>query len=167
MTEDPTYLYNPPVAATHPPWYLVSEPESAGARRFPFSDRLEVGRLRDGHEDQSGVLMVKDQTVSRQHCVLTRPTEDRCYVRDTSRNGTWLDGRRLVPNIEVEVRPGQVISLGKAHRFVLEGDSREPTTDDAGDDIGTMSITAMSMTTVLVGDIHDYTGYVQKAPSEQ
>jgi hypothetical protein len=28
-------------------------------------------------------------------------------VRDVSRNGTRLDGHRLVPNVEVEIRPGQ------------------------------------------------------------
>lgn len=167
MTDDPTYIYNPKATATKNPWFLVSGSGGAGERRFPFFDRVEIGRFRESRRSQDGILMIKDETVSRSHCILTRTTENRCFIRDTSRNGTWLDGRRLMPNIEVEVQLGHVVGLGKNHRFVLEGESSTALEEESSDGFGTMSIAALSMTTVLVGDIRDFTVYVQKTASEE
>ena len=44
-----------------------------------------------------GLLLVRDPIVSFRHCVVSQTPEGHCFVRDVSRNGTRLDGRRLVP----------------------------------------------------------------------
>jgi hypothetical protein len=41
------------------------------------------------------MLLVGDSTVSFRHCVLTQHPTGRCTVRDVSRNGIRVDGRRL------------------------------------------------------------------------
>jgi class 3 adenylate cyclase len=112
-----------------------------------------------------GVLLIKDQTVSSNHCTITQEPDGRCFVRDTSRNGTRLDGRRLSPNLKTEVKVGQVLSVGRDGDFRLEGES--PVTADVSPQstTGTMGLANPTTVTVLVGDIRDYTVLVQQQTS--
>jgi len=90
---------------------LTAHWKTPSERRFVFHDTLEIGRLDPGRPGVPGQLLVEDPTVSSRHCVLTQHPNGRCTVRDLSRNGTKLDGRRLVPNVETEVRAGQAIEV--------------------------------------------------------
>src|SRR5512142_2406290 len=81
---------------------LVAYAGTPDEMRFGFSDQLEIGRD-DGRPDATGALLIQDPAVSRRHCVLSRRPDGRCVIRDVSRNGTRVDGRRLVPNVEVEL----------------------------------------------------------------
>ena len=80
-------------------------------RRFAFCDQVQIGRDDEGCALVPGVLLVADPAISRRHCIVRQSPDGRCFVRDVSRNGTRLDGRRMVPNLEVEIRPGQVVRL--------------------------------------------------------
>jgi adenylate cyclase len=131
----------------------------------PFYDRLEIGRDDGGGAERPGVLLVADGTVSRSHCMLTRSLEGRWFVRDTSRNGTRLDGRRLVPNVEVELRPGQTLSLGEHAEFVVIFDRAGGMSAEV--EGGTLPVPSRAVVTVLVGDIRDYTVLVRRAPSPE
>jgi class 3 adenylate cyclase len=104
--------------------------------------------------------------VSSRHCVVTQTPEGLCLVRDVSRNGTRVDGRRLVPNVESELRIGQSLDLGPGLHFVLEGEAAAvATTPPAGGRGGTEVAPQLTLATVLMGDIRDYTLMVRKAPS--
>jgi class 3 adenylate cyclase len=154
--------YSTPAATSHPPKKLVSEGDVDAS--FVFYDRIEIGRHREGAE-ASGVLLIKDQTVSSRHCIITQEPDGRCYVRDTSRNGTRLDGRRLSPNLKTEVKVGQVLSVGMEQNLRLEGE--HPTQPEAVQtgSIGTLGVSQPTSVTVVVADIRDYTVLVQRAPS--
>ena len=39
--------------------------------------------------------------------------DGRCFIRDMSRNGTRVDGRRLSPNLTTEFELGQVLQVGR------------------------------------------------------
>lgn len=108
MTEDePRRLcrYRPPERAESPDAVCLMMAGKAGAaERYPFVDRLEIGRDGEFMDDRPGRLLIADPTVSHRHCILMRQPDGRCFVRDVSRNGTRLDGHRLVPNVEVERR---------------------------------------------------------------
>jgi class 3 adenylate cyclase len=142
---------------------------TATDQRFVFDDRLEIGREIDGTARRPGLLLIADPSVSRRHCVLTRTADGRLFVRDLSTNGVWVDGRRLVPNLEVEIRPGQVLGLGSGHRLRLEVEGCESVDEtpaaDAADpiDLSTIKNAAYSQVTVLVGDIRRYTRIVTAA----
>jgi len=165
MTTPPLISYEPPPARDEDPLYLVANPGTAEESKYPFFDRVEIGRYHDNRKGEPGVLLIQDTTVSRRHCIINRAPDGRCFVRELSRNGTWVDGRRLVPNIEAEIRIGQVVTVA-GRRFVLVGELREaPDDSEFEDDSMTINTSGQTMVTVLVGDIRDYTGMVRKADS--
>jgi pSer/pThr/pTyr-binding forkhead associated (FHA) protein len=157
--------YTPPPALDMPAKHLVVDAGGPHERRYTFFDRIEIRRQQP--DPQPGVVLVDDSTVSSQHCVITQAPDGHCFVRDLSRNGTRLDGRRLVPNIEVEMTVGQVLSVGQQTQFRLEGEAagggssgsrllQEPYA-------GTTDQVESRTVTVLVGDIRDYTGVGEPA----
>jgi hypothetical protein len=78
--------------------------------------------VREAHcflEAGEGLLLVSDPQVSRRHCIIERSSDGRLYVRDVSRNGTRVAGRRIVPNVETEICPGQTLSIG-SHSFEFD-----------------------------------------------
>lgn len=147
------------------PAFLVSSRGGPHERWYALSERLVIGRD-DGRPDATpGWVLVADPTVSRSHCVITRGADGRCFVRDTSRNGTRVDGRRLVPNVEVELYPGQTISVGDRQDFVVvfqQSTEAIPVPEGA-----TLATPSRSVVTVLVGDIRDYTVLVRRSPSPE
>jgi pSer/pThr/pTyr-binding forkhead associated (FHA) protein len=112
-------FYKTPPRTDRPPRTLVAGGGTAGEERYTFSDKIEIGRYREGQDVPPGVLLLCDPTVSSRHCAISQSLDGRCFARDTSLNGTWVDGRRAVPNLEVEVPPGQAIRVGDGHEFVI------------------------------------------------
>jgi len=162
----PSMRYREPKApADSPALALIVGHGTADERRFVFYDQIEIGRD-DGRPEAPGVVLVADPTISRRHCVVVHRTDGRCYVRDVSRNGTRLDGRRLVPNIEAELRPGQAVSVSSDLDFVLEGGLPLAEGPDEPSATGTIAMPASAFATLLVGDIRDYTVLVRRAPSQ-
>jgi class 3 adenylate cyclase len=145
---------------------LVAVAPGFGEKRFIFVNQIEIGRYSESAAGAPGALLIKDGTVSRRHCVISRSSDGRCFVRDVSTNGTWLERRRLVPNVEVEIRIGQVISFGRGHMFRLEGATLESGRGAAAKVAKrTLKVQGGSFVTVLVGDIRDYTVLVRERPS--
>jgi hypothetical protein len=110
-------------------------PESSrdpSSRFHPFPSRGNIraalGRLRASQSNESRTLeayslvgrgqtcgvLLKDHRVSAQHaCLKYAPTG--WVLRDLgSVNGTWVNGHRLAPGADVEVRAGDAIAFGKA-----------------------------------------------------
>ena len=109
--------------------FLVRVSDSAlPAHRHQFFDQLEIGRNEEGRVAAPGQLLVDGSNISWRHCIITQNSDGHCFIRDLSRNGTRLDGRRLVPNMETEIRVGQKMDLGSGLEFVLEGEPVADTT---------------------------------------
>ncbi len=167
MTTDQRYVYTKPAGASQQPWHLVANSDGTGESRFAFNEHLEIGRHQEGELAPPGCLLICDPTISRRHCSIRRAPDGSCLLRDTSRNGTWLDGRRLVPNIEVPIRIGQTITVGKDHRFVLDASADSGVAERRiQDGSSTLHISVPTSVTVLVGDIRDYTVLVQRVAPE-
>ncbi len=131
--------------------------------RFTFYERIEIGRLRSSNR-MPGRLLLQDGTISSRHCVLTQDSDGRCFIRDVSRNGTRVDGRRLSPNLRTEIQIGQIVTIGRGHQLRLEGETPKPTQSTFIDDEpSTHALSTVAMVTVLVGDISNYTTMVQDA----
>jgi hypothetical protein len=109
------YLRLEPTGAMH----IVAYPGTGEEQRIAFCRVLEIDRDAEGCEPMPGLLLVQDPLMSRRHCVITRFPDGRLYVRDLSLNGTRLSGRRLAPDVETEIRPGEILTAG-SHHFTLE-----------------------------------------------
>ena len=161
-----TTSYSAPPATQHPAKKLVAVNGVEPGASFIFFSQIEVGRYKEGR-DSLGRLLVMDPTVSSRHCVITQESDGRCFVRDTSRNGTRLDGRRLSPNLKTEMKIGQVLSIGKGFELRLDGDAPVRALTDEEPSQGTIGVADSVPVTVLVGDIRDYTVLVQHEDSFQ
>jgi adenylate cyclase len=157
--------YLPPEVIEYPGKWLVAEGASGPDDVFLFFNRIEIGRFNKKRK-LPGVLLVRDQTVSSRHCVITQEPDGRCFVRDTSRNGTRVDGRRLTPNLQTELELGQVLSIGQVLKLRLDG--QDPTGFfERDDESATQGIAERTLVTVLVGDIRNYTNIVRMADSSE
>jgi class 3 adenylate cyclase len=161
-----TASYRAPPATQHPAKRLVVVSGSEPGASFTFFSHIEVGRYKEGL-DAPGRLMVMDPTVSSRHCVITQEPDGRCFVSDTSRNGTRLDGRRLSPNLKTEIKIGQILSIGKGLELRLDGEAPVHAFAEDEPSQGTVGVADSVPVTVLVGDIRDYTVLVQQAESSQ
>jgi class 3 adenylate cyclase len=157
--------YQAPAAGDREARFLAPVPVKPGGPRFVFYDQMEIGRDDGERPEEPGVLLVPDPTVSRVHCVLTQDREGRCFVRDVSRNGTRLDGRRLVPNVENLWEEGQVITVGSLQLALLGEGS--PFRKQASTTGSTIPAPNQAIVTVLVGDIRDYTVLVRRSLSRE
>ena len=161
--------YTPPAPSNLPAKRLVTEGDTGSPSTFTFYDRIEIGREKRS-DGAPGVLFVDDPTVSSRHCVITQDRDGRCYVRDQSRNGTRLEGRRLSPNLKTEIALGDRLSIGRFLTLILDGDGAESEVADLSLEpsvSGTVGLSEMTVVTVLVGDIRDYTHLVQHTEPAQ
>jgi class 3 adenylate cyclase len=163
MTETIVYAVPPPGAA--PARELVALGGPYDGRRFRFHDQMGIGRLEPDGVPAPGLLLVADPTVSSRHCVITQDVLGRCFVRDTSRNGTRVDSHRLVPGVEVELKPGQVLSVGQGLELRLEEAASRTSAPDPAVRL-TVPLPTETTATVLVGDIRRYTTLVREAPPD-
>lgn len=145
--------------------HLVANPGTRQEQRVPLAAVLEIGRDEEGRTLFPGLLLLPDSTVSRRHCIIARAADRRWYVRDLSRNGTRVGGRRLVPNVETEIRAGDTLTVGAQHFLfeVVEAAIDEPVEGEG--ERSTEASPTRTMATVLVGDIRDYTILVRRVPS--
>ena len=92
---------------------------------LPLVDRNEftLGRVSDGQPIMPDIDLSAYQAyaggVSRLHAVLKR-IGSRIVIMDLgSANGTYLNGRRLSPNVEQSINHGDIIALGKLKIQIL------------------------------------------------
>jgi class 3 adenylate cyclase len=164
VTTEGCIHYTAPPPGARPPRHLIFAAGTPHEQRLPFYDLLEIGRYEPARPEAPGLLLVRDSTVSFRHCIVTQQAGGRCTVRDLSRNGTRVDGRRLVPNVETELGPGQVIEVAAGVTFVVGGARVAQAEPDVAAN-RTVVAAGFTIATVLVGDIRDYTVMVRQAPS--
>jgi hypothetical protein len=76
-------------------------------RQFPLEAVTTLGR------DLSNDIIVTDDYASSRHARIDRQEDGRFWLVDVgSRNGTQLNGRRILPNDPMPLDPGDVISIG-------------------------------------------------------
>lgn len=165
----PSCRFSPPPQSAGPVKFLVREGAAGQAgERYPFGGQLEIGRDEDDRAVPPGLLLVQDPSVSFRHCVVSQTPDGACFIRDVSRNGTRLNGRRLVPNVETPLPLGATLMLAPGVEFILSGEASAPAAEKAASRGRTeIAPPRLTIATVLVGDIRDYTVLVRKAPSAQ
>lgn len=166
---DPVHSATPPPSpGGGPAKYLeaVGTP-TRPPQRYQFFNQLEIGRQEEGRAAAPGQLLLPGASISWRHCVISQTPDGHCFVRDLSRNGTRVEGRRLVPNMETEISVGQTLDLGPGLQFVLGGESAMEPDQGPAPRKRTDLAPHLTIATVLVGDIRDYTVMVRKAPAAE
>ena len=142
---------------------LIYQPDTPEERAYAFTEQIIVGRRSDRSNEMAGRVTIDDPTVSGRHCIVRQTLDGKFLIRDESRNGTKVRGRRLVPNVEVEIQPGDAISVTGRHclRVAVDDAAIEV---DVVHDYGETSALKVSETevTIVVGDIAGYTTLNQR-----
>jgi pSer/pThr/pTyr-binding forkhead associated (FHA) protein len=92
---------------------------------LPISERNEftMGRISDSQPIMPDIdlspFKAYDNGVSRLHAVIRRNGGNVIVMDLGSSNGTYVNGTRLMPNMEQPLRHGDVISLGKLKMQVV------------------------------------------------
>lgn len=134
---------------------LLLNPGTDQEKEFPFVDRIEIGRSIESLRGWTSGIELGDPEISSRHCVLSQTADGVFLLRDLSTNGTRLDGKRLIPNVEVEIEPGRCISIGR-YSLALRAEGSveaQPLDTPAATVVSSSPINV----TVLVGDIRGYT----------
>src|SRR5688572_33463325 len=137
---------------------LIYSPDTPDEQRIPLYDQVSIGRRTAGESIAPDHLAIPDASISRRHCVVTRQASGQMFVRDVSRNGTRLNRRRLLPNVETEVRSGDLIEVGShSVRVWAEGaiaDEGHTGDFEATDEDSTEGESDEREVAILVGRIH-------------
>jgi hypothetical protein len=98
------------VAGTLMPYYLSFDKELILGRQAgsPLETMLDLS-----------VLNAFDLGVSRRHAMIRRRGSDFEVVDLTSRNGTWLNGKKLLPNQPYRFASGSQLRLGQMQLFIM------------------------------------------------
>jgi hypothetical protein len=92
---------------------------------LPFSDPKEftLGRLSDNQPIEPDIDLSPykafDNGVSRLHAVIRYKEGDVVIVDVGSSNGTYINGVRILPNIEHPLRHGDIVALGKLKMQII------------------------------------------------
>lgn len=100
-----------------PAWISLHLLESG--QILPISDRLEftLGRVSENQPIMPDIdlspFKAFDHGVSRLHAVIRNNAGSIVIMDLGSSNGTYINGTRIVPNIEQPLRHGDIVALGK------------------------------------------------------
>lgn len=92
---------------------------------LPLSNRNEftMGRVSEGQPIMPDIDLSPYQAyaagVSRLHAVIKRDGARIIFIDLGSANGTYINGKRLVPNVEQTLSHGDIVALGKLKLQVL------------------------------------------------
>ncbi len=92
---------------------------------LPLTERSEftLGRISDGQPIMPDIDLSPYQAyangVSRLHAIIKRGSDSVALMDLGSANGTFLNGKRLSPNVERELANGDVVALGRLKIQVL------------------------------------------------
>ncbi|HHM04260.1 MAG TPA: adenylate/guanylate cyclase domain-containing protein [Gammaproteobacteria bacterium] len=126
--------------------------ESGKARSIAVRDRVYLGRSCRGVPTTKRVL-VTDPNISRDHAVVTW-SGDTLTVRDTSRNGTRLNGVRITPGVEQTLKDHDVITIGRQAFTVRLTPHATAAPTDEGAETHTLAID--EVVTHLVADVRGF-----------
>ena len=142
---------------------IILSPGTPAEQTFPFVEGIEIGRRAAPDGAIITRIVIPDPVISSRHCAITQAENGRFFIRDLSLNGTKVDGKRLVPNLEFALLPGQTVQVGDHGLTLWAAESEEATMSGTAEH--TMLSTGLASVTVLVGDIRGYTTLSQVASS--
>ena len=96
-----------------------------------FVYRISLPEITIGRELDNNLILKDDARVSRRHAVVRCKDGDCWLVDQNSGNGTFVNDRRVPPQVEIALNNGDALRLG-AHQITFVGDVK-PKTEIVGD----------------------------------
>ncbi|RME87136.1 MAG: FHA domain-containing protein [Anaerolineae bacterium] len=120
---DTTRISPKPTPRTTSAWLSLHLLDSGKIIPLPDQSEFSLGRVSEGQPIMPDIDLTPYQAyacgVSRLHAVIRR-SKDGVKIMDLgSSNGTYVNGKRLEPNVEQRLSHGDVIALGKLRIQIL------------------------------------------------
>lgn len=139
--------------------------QSNALQRVEILDRIFIGRLCKGIEDQKKIL-IDSPSVSRDHAFLERAGPG-VKITDTGKNGTWLNGIRMAAGSTREIGEGDTFRIGESSfRLLLSEDGLVREGDYTPADVTKITSSEMIVTN-LVADVRSFSQFSQQHPSSE
>lgn len=137
--------------------------------QLELRDKVFVGRVCAGI-DQGRAIILDDHDVSRDHALFV-VSGGGVVLRDTSRNGTWVNGVRVTQGGERRLADGDVIRIGGTEiSLSVAHDPAHATPDGhhrANATRYTTALTVSQVVTHLVADVRGFTTLSENLPSDK
>jgi len=130
-------------------------------RRCTVHDRIFIGRVCPGAPDDKRILL-NSSDVSRDHAVVTFE-HGRLSLRDTSRNGTRVNGVRISPGIDQPLFDQDSITIAGLVIHVNAPELKSESTDNIMTQTNVVSVN--QILTHLVADVRGFSTLTQQQPS--
>lgn len=125
-------------------------------------DRVFLGRVCAGAPADRRII-IDDANVSRDHAVITRGA-GQLFIRDTSRNGTRVNGVRISPGVEQRLFHGDVIQIGA---WQLNVECRDTAPESVAEGVEQTQVVAVDeMVTHLVADVRGFSTLAQSSEAQ-
>ena len=137
-------------------------------RQLDLHDKVFVGRVCAGI-DPSRAIVLDDVNVSRDHAMFV-VTADAVVLRDSSRNGTWVNGIRVTQGGERRLADGDVVRVGDTDiALSMALDAPHAPTERRVDRTPryTMALTVSQVVTNLVADVRGFTTLSERLSSDK
>ena len=142
---------------------LIWENTEKQRQQMNVVDRVFIGRVCQGVAHDKRII-IDSPNVSRDHAVISR-MHGRLLLKDTSRNGTRINGVRVTPGSEVELHSEDKIEIGDIEiRVNLTEGGVTRLSSFEGDATRVISIT--ETVTHLVADVRGFSGLTQRSQSK-
>ncbi len=144
------------------PFLSWTDNQGKPAKRI-VEDRIFIGRVCQGVPEEKRII-VDEPNVSRDHATISRFSHQ-LIIKDTSRNGTRINGVRISPGSEYSLKNDDCIEIGSV-RLCVKFPARVAMETDSSDEQTTQIISINETVTHLVADVRGFSGLAQRSESE-
>ena len=135
-------------------------------RQLELRDKVFVGRVCAGI-DPSRAIVLDDDNVSRDHALFV-VTSSGVVLRDTSRNGTWVNGVRVTQGGERRLADGDVVRVGGVEISLALGEAHAALgSPRAHATRYTVALPVSQVVTNLVADVRGFTTLSEQLSSDK
>ncbi|MCF6339013.1 MAG: adenylate/guanylate cyclase domain-containing protein, partial [Gammaproteobacteria bacterium] len=132
--------------------------------RINVIERLYIGRVCQGVPADKRIL-IRDVNVSRDHAIITC-AGNALTIKDSSRNGTWVNNVRITSGGEQKLSSGDVVHIGSTKLHVVFSEQSDHHHSGGVNQVETTRVLSREETvTHLVADIRGFSTLVQQTES--
>ncbi|MFQ5471040.1 MAG: FHA domain-containing protein [Gammaproteobacteria bacterium] len=127
-----------------------------------IENRVFIGRSCIGMPENQSII-IDEPAISRDHAMVTFK-DNQLTIKDTSRNGTRLNGARISPGVDLKLVDGDLIEIGD-YCFYVDFEPERVAEQARTDITDTQTVSLNEYVTHLVADVRGFSTLTQKSES--